>query len=68
MTEDSESEPEARVQRYTQSILSGKWEDHLEMDCLAQLHDLHIVVVEADKMTVVNATRAPVVEDIHMGI
>ena len=34
MTEDSESEPEARVQRYTQSILSGKWGDHLEMDCL----------------------------------
>ena len=57
MEEDSESDPETRVQQYTESILEGKWGDHLELECLAQMHDLHITVVEEPgQTTAVNPT------------
>eukprot|EP01046_Picozoa_sp_COSAG06_P005660 COSAG06_NODE_255_length_19038_cov_16.597381_10_plen_1736_part_00 len=57
MEEDSESDLETRVQQYTESILEGKWGDHLELECLAQMHDLHITVVEEPgQTTAVNPT------------
>ena len=37
--------------------VEGKWGDHLELECLAQMHDLHITVVEEPgQTTAVNPT------------